>query len=78
MSRHTRKTWTIFSNIYFFGFSILLLLSEKLADEIDLDLFSVFTEYSVSFLWVDLDLSNDLDLYNDIPLSDLLLMGLFF
>ena len=32
------------------GFSILVLLSEKLADEIDLDLFSVFTVSYVSVI----------------------------
>ena len=36
-----------------------------MADEIDLDLFSVFTVYSVSVLLVYLYLSNDLYLYND-------------
>ena len=60
------------------GFSILVLLSEKLADEIDLYLFSVFTVSSVSVLLVDPDLYNDLDLSNDLPLSDLLLMDLYF
>ena len=62
----------------FLGFSILALLSEILADEIDLDLFSVFTVSYVSFLLVYLDLSNDLYLFNDIPLSDLFMMGLSF
>ena len=33
-----------------FGFSVLVLLSEKLADEIELDLFIVFTVSSVSVL----------------------------
>ena len=53
-----------------FGFSILVLFSDKLADGIDLDLFTNFTVYSVSVLLVDLDLPNDL------PLSDLLLLDL--
>ena len=61
----------------YLGFCFLALLSEKLTDEIDLDLFSV-TVSSVSVLWVDFDLSNDIDLSNDLPLSDLLLMGLSF
>ena len=43
-----------------------------MADEIDLDLFSVFTVSSVSVLWEALDLSNDL------PLFDLSLMDLYF
>ena len=34
----------------YFGCSMLVLLSDKLADEIDLDLFSVFTVSSVSVL----------------------------
>ena len=55
-----------------FGFSILELLSNELDDEIDLDLFTDFTVSSVSVLWVDLDL------YNDLPLSDLFLMNLSF
>ena len=60
------------------GCSILVLLSEKLADEIDLYLFSVFNVSSVSVIWVDLDLSNELDLSNDPPLSDSFLMDLSF
>ena len=52
------------------GFSILVLLSDKLADEIDLDLFTIFTVYSVPVLWVYFGLSNDL------PLSYLLLLDL--
>ena len=50
------------------GFSILLLLLDKLVLEIDLDLFTVFY---VSVLWVDLDLSNDL------TVSFLLLLGVY-
>ena len=42
-----------------FGCSVLILLSDKLADEIDLYLFSVFTVYSVSVHLEALDLSND-------------------
>ena len=54
------------------GFSILVLLSDKMSDEIDLDLSTDFTVSYVLVLWVDLDSSNDL------PLSDLLLMDLSF
>ena len=60
------------------GFSILVLLSEKLVDGIDLDLFSFFTVSSISVLLVDLYLSNDLDLSNDLPFSDSFLMNLSF
>ena len=45
-----------------------MLFPDKLADEIELDLFTFFTVSSVSVILVDLDLSNDL------PLSDLLLL----
>ena len=38
-----------------FDFSILVLLSDKLADEIDLDLFSFFTVSSISVLLEALD-----------------------
>ena len=55
-----------------------MILSKKMADEIDLDLFSVFTLSYVSVLLVYLDLSNDIDLFNNIILYDLLLMGLSF
>ena len=48
------------------GFSILVLSLDKLVFGIDLDLFTVF---SMSVLWVDLDLSNDL------TFSVLLLLG---
>ena len=48
------------------GFSILLLLLDKLFIGIDLDLFTVF---SVSVIWVDLDVSNNLNV------SVLLLLG---
>ena len=44
----------------FLGFSVLVLLSDKMAHEIDLYLFTNFNVSSVSVLWVDLDLSNDL------------------
>ena len=43
-------------------FSILVLLLDKVVIEIDLDLFTVFTVFSVSVLLVDLDLSNYLTL----------------
>ena len=39
--------WLLLTFIYF-GCSMLVLLSDKLADEIDLDLFIVFTVSSVS------------------------------
>ena len=54
------------------GFSILVLLSDKLADKIDLYLFTDFTVSSISVLWVYLDSSNDL------PLSDVFFMDLSF
>ena len=55
--------------LFLWFFSILVLLLDKLVLEIDLDLFTVFTVFSVSVIWVDLDLSNDL------TLSDLLILG---
>ena len=61
-----------FLTYIYLGFYILALLSKKLADETHLDLFSVFTMSSVSVPWEALDLSNDP------PLSDLLLMDLSF
>ena len=51
-------------------FPILVILSDNMADEIDLDLFTDFTVSSVSVLWLDLDL------FNDLPLYDLFLMYL--
>ena len=66
MSRNTRKTWIVFSNINSFGLFYFGTFIRKLADGIDLDLFSVFTVSSVSILWVDLYLFNDFDLSNDI------------
>ena len=51
----------------YFGCYMLVLLSHKMSDEIDLDLFIVFTVYFVSVIWEALDLSNNLDLSNDIP-----------
>ena len=62
----------------FFGFSRLILLSDKLADEIYLYLCNVFTLSNFSVLWESLDLSNDLYLSNDIPLFDSLLIDLYF
>ena len=56
----------------FWGFSILVLFSDNLTDEIDLYLLTDFTVSSVSVIWLDLNLSHDL------PLSDLLLMDLSF
>ena len=54
------------------GFSILVLFSYKLSDEIDLDLFTAFNVSPVSIIWGDLYLSNDL------PFSDLLLLDISF
>ena len=62
----------------YFGFYIFVLLSDKLAGEIDPDLFIYFTVYSVSALLDALGISNDLDLSNDISLFDSLLMDLYF
>ena len=69
-SRHNWKTWIVFSNIYFFGVFYFGTFSDKLADEIDLGLFTVFTVYSVSVLLVYLDSSYAF------PLSFLLLLDL--
>ena len=62
----------------YFGCSMSVLLSDKLADEIELDLFIVFTVSSVSFILEALYLSNDLDLSNDIPLFDSFMIDLYF
>ena len=59
-----KKDITVLDNIYFCGFPILVLLLDKLVLEIDLYLFTVFTIFYVSFIWVDLDLSNDSTLSN--------------
>ena len=61
-----------------FVFYFLLSLSSKLADEIDLVLFSGFNVSSVSVLEEDLDLSNELDLLNVTPLFDSLLIDFLF
>ena len=50
----------------YFGCSMLILLSDKIADETDLDLFIYFTLSSVSFLWEALDLSNDIPLFDSL------------
>ena len=50
------------------GFYILVLLLDSLVLKIDLDLFTVLLMFFLSFLWVYLNL------YNDSPLSYLLLM----
>ena len=44
------------------GFSILVLLLDKLVLEIDLDWFNLLTVFSMSIIRVELDLSNDLPL----------------
>ena len=46
----------------------MVIVLDKLVLEIDLDLFTVFTVFSVSVILLDLDLSNDL------PFSYLLLL----
>ena len=56
----------------------LVSLSSKLADEIDLVLFYGFTVSSVSVLEEDLDLSNELNLFNAMSLSDSFLIGYLF
>ena len=63
-----------FLNFISFGCCFLVYLSDKLADEIDLVLFSGFTVYYVSVLEEDLDLSNELDLFDAMPLFDSLLI----
>ena len=62
----------------YFGFSILVLLSDKLYYEIDLVFFSGFTVSYVSVLEEDPDLSNGLDLSNAMSLSDSLIIGFLF
>ena len=58
-------------NTYFSeGLYILVLLLDKLVLEIDLDLFILLTVFSMSVLWLDLDLSKDL------PCSDLFLLDI--
>ena len=56
--------------------SILVLLSDKLADEIDLDLFRFLTVSYISILWELLNLSNELDLSNAVPLFGSLIIDL--
>ena len=58
--------------LIYFGCYLLVLLSDKIADEIYLDLLIVFTVSSVLVLWEALDLSN----YT--PLFDSLLIDLSF
>ena len=59
-----------FLNFIYFGCCFLIFLSDKLADEIDLVLFSGFTVSSVSVLSEDHELSNELYLVNAVPLFD--------
>ena len=68
MTRQNRNAYIVFANISFCGFFCSDTLLDKLVLEIYLDLFTVFTVFSVSVLLVDLDLSNDL------TFSDLLLL----
>ena len=66
----SRKTETLKFSLWISiseGFSILVLLLDKLVIGIDLDLFTVFY---VSVLWVDIDLSIDL------TFSVLLILGI--
>ena len=66
-----------FLNFIPFGCCSLVSLYSKLADEIDLVLFSVFT---VSYILVpveDLDLFDSLILFNGVPLFDSLILGSF-
>ena len=62
----------------YFGCSMLILLSDKLAYEIDLDVFSVFIMSYVSVILEALYLYNDLGLSNYIPLFDSFLIDLSF
>ena len=66
-----------FLNFISFGCCFLVSLSDKLADEIDLVLFSGFTVSYISVLVEDLELSNKLFLFNAMPLSDSLLIDFF-
>ena len=62
MSRHAERLELSFLISISDGFSIFVLFLDKLADEIDLDLFTIFTVSSVSVLWVNLYLSHYLTL----------------
>ena len=53
----------------YFGCSVLILLSDKMSDEIDLCLFSFFTVSSVSIILETLDLSNDIPLFYSLPID---------
>ena len=66
--------------LYFvsFGCCFLVSLSSKLADEYDPVLFSGFTVSFVSFPEENFDLSNELDLFNYMPLFDSLLIDFLF
>ena len=75
-----RNTWLIWSYTWYTilkssllisrsdGFSILVLRPDKLVDDIEPDLFSLLTVFYASVFWVELDL------FNDLRLSDLLLL----
>ena len=62
-------------SLFLLGCCSLVSLSSKLADEIDLVLFCGSTVSSVSVLEEELYLSNELDLFHDMSLSDSLLIG---
>ena len=57
-----------FINVTYFGCCFLVLLSDKLANEVDLVLFSGFNVFSVSVLSEYLGLSNEHDLFNAMTL----------
>ena len=61
----------------YFGCSMLIPLSNKLADEIGFVLFIIFNVSSVSVLPEALELSNELDLLNAVLLFHSLLIDLF-
>ena len=52
----------------YFGSSVLVLLSDRIADGIYLDLLIVFTVSSVSVPLEALDLSNDIHLFDSLPI----------
>ena len=78
MSRHTRRTWIVFANIYFFEvlyFGGFIIKTGWWNRPRFIQCFSVS---SVSVFLVDLDLFNNLDLSNDLPFYNSLLMDLSF
>ena len=67
-----------FLNLIYFGCFSLVSLPYKLAHEIDLVLFLGFNLSSVSVLEEVLDLSNEHDLFNSVPLFYSLLIGFLY